>query len=384
MAAIVLRDVSKRYGAVEAIHDVSLEIAASEFLVCVGPSGCGKSTLIRLIAGFETPTAGDILFDGVRVNDRPANRRGVAMVFQNYALYPHMTARDNIAFGLRNQGLAEPEVCKRVQDVAEIVAIDSLLDRRPDSLSGGQRQRVAIGRAIARRPQVFLFDEPLSNLDAGLRSHMRVELARLHQRFPVSTVYVTHDQIEAMTLADRLAVLNEGRLEQVGPPLQLYRRPKNLFIATFLGSPPMNRFAGTVHRAGAGHTEVRLQTGALLASGADARGLARGDDVVAGIRPEHLIMTPSRQGLPCRLDVVERLGSRTLLYCTAAPASPAETPCVAEWTEPEAGPPGAPIGRLRPGDRLFMAATPEHVHLFDHQGDALPFLGLFETAGGWT
>ncbi|MGZ9189522.1 MAG: ABC transporter ATP-binding protein, partial [Nitrospira sp.] len=316
MAHIALDHVCKRYGAVEVLRDVSLDIHECEFMVIVGPSGCGKSTLIRAIAGFEAPTSREIRFDGVRMNETPPSRRGLAMVFQNYALYPHMSGHDNIAFGLRNLGTAEAEVKKRVQEIAETLHIELLLDRRPDEMSGGQRQRVAIARAIIRSPRVFLFDEPLSNLDAALRGQMRVELARLHQRLPVSTVFVTHDQIEAMTLADRIAVLNKGQVEQVGPPLMLYHRPKNMFVASFLGSPPMNFMPATLLRATSEYADVRLETGGCLRSRANGQALLPQVPVMVGIRPEHMKLTELPEGLPARVNVVEELGSRRVIYVT--------------------------------------------------------------------
>jgi multiple sugar transport system ATP-binding protein len=377
MARIGLEHVGKSYGTVEVLHDISLDIQESEFMVVVGPSGCGKSTLIRMLAGFERPSCGAIRFDGTLMNETPPGQRGVAMVFQNYALYPHMTGRDNIAFGLRNLRTPEPEVEKRVQAVAEILQIEPLLDRLPDELSGGQRQRIAIGRAIIRNPKVFLFDEPLSNLDAALRGHMRVELARLHRRFRVSTVYVTHDQVEAMTLADRMAVLNKGRLEQVGPPLRLYQRPKNLFVAGFLGSPPMNLLPATLLTATSGYADVRLHAGGRLRSRTDAQALRPHGPVTVGIRPQHMRIAENQEALlRGRVNVVERLGSRTVVYMTLGPQSPGAIDCIIE----EEAEPASCGRRAEPAPDLMVSVTApaEFVHLFDEQGMALPML---ESAG---
>ncbi|MBD0315434.1 MAG: ABC transporter ATP-binding protein [Nitrospiraceae bacterium] len=374
MARIELEHVGKDFGTVEVLHDISLDIEDSEFMAVVGPSGCGKSTLIRMLAGFERPSTGAIRFDGTLVNDIPPGQRGVAMVFQNYALYPHMTGRDNIAFGLRNLRTPEAEVQKRVRTVAEILQIEPLLDRLPDELSGGQRQRIAIGRAIIRNPKVFLFDEPLSNLDAALRGHMRVELARLHRRFRVSTVYVTHDQIEAMTLADRIAVLNKGRLEQVGPPLALYHRPKNLFVAGFLGSPPMNLLPATVLDVTAGYADMRLHAGGQLRSRVDARALRAHASVTIGIRPQHMRFTDKKDGLAGRVNAVERLGSRTVVYVTLGPQSAGAIDCIIEEEAQSLRYGHASEAPPAPDTVVHVTAPPESVHLFDEQGLALPML----------
>jgi len=257
MAGIGLRDVSKRYGSVPVIQGASLDIADGEFVVFVGPSGCGKSTLLRMIAGLEDISGGEVAIDGRVVNAVPARDRGVAMVFQNYALYPHMTVAENMSFGLSNIGTPRSEIDRRVGEAAEILQITTLLGRRPKDMSGGQRQRVAIGRAIVRKPKVFLFDEPLSNLDAALRVQMRTELAKLHHAIGATMIYVTHDQTEAMTMADRIVVLRDGRVEQVGRPLDLYRRPQNAFVAGFLGSPRMNVLAATVNAVGGSRATLR-------------------------------------------------------------------------------------------------------------------------------
>jgi len=258
MADVALRDVVKRFDNVEAVRQISLDIPDKEFVVLVGPSGCGKSTTLRMIAGLEEATAGDILIDGEKVNDVPPKDRDIAMVFQNYALYPHMTVFENMSFGLRLRRFPKAQIRERVEHAAKILDITELLDRRPKQLSGGQRQRVAMGRAIVRNPKVFLFDEPLSNLDAKLRVAMRAEIKALHQRLRTTTVYVTHDQIEAMTMADRIVVMHDGRIEQIGAPLELYDRPDNLFVAQFIGSPAMNVVNGTLRRSnGTAFVEAR-------------------------------------------------------------------------------------------------------------------------------
>ncbi|MDR9762894.1 sn-glycerol-3-phosphate ABC transporter ATP-binding protein UgpC [Rhizobium redzepovicii] len=316
MADVVLAGVSKKYGAVGVIHDISLAIEDGEFVVFVGPSGCGKSTLLRMVAGFETITGGNVLIGGNRVNDIAARDRGVAMVFQNYALYPHMTARENMAFGLRNIGTPKAEIVSRIGKAAAILQLEPYLDRKPKALSGGQRQRVAIGRAIMREPDVFLFDEPLSNLDAALRVSMRTEIAKLHHRLGATMIYVTHDQTEAMTMADRIVVLRDGNIEQAGAPIELYNRPANAFVAGFLGAPHINLIPATV-------TSVEGETAELACAG-NARIIAKvrtrpaeGDKVTLGLRPE--ILSPADEGpLSGVVDVVEQLGSVQLVYATLA------------------------------------------------------------------
>ena len=312
MAAIELRGIRKSYGNVDVIHGLDLTINPGEFVVFVGPSGCGKSTLLRMIAGLEDVTYGDICIAGKDVTDLDPAKRGIAMVFQSYALYPHMSVRENLAFGLKIAHTPNDEVDRQVAVAAEILKIDSLLDRRPGQLSGGQRQRVAIGRAIVRRPQVFLFDEPLSNLDAELRVSMRIEIARLHRELGNTMVYVTHDQTEAMTLADKIVVLNEGNIEQVGTPRQVYEDPQSAFVARFIGSPRMNMIEGIVGDDGVFNAEgtcVQLEGVAGIA-GADTR-------IKLGIRPEHLAPGPkSANSIEAHVDVAEYLGSTHFLYCT--------------------------------------------------------------------
>ena len=286
MAAIELRGVRKAYGQVEVIKGIDLSIAHGEFCVFVGPSGCGKSTLLRMISGLEGITEGDIAIGDEVVNDIPAADRGLAMVFQSYALYPHMTVRQNLSFGLENIQTPRAEIATKVGEVARMLQIDILLDRRPKDLSGGQRQRVAIGRAVVREPGVFLFDEPLSNLDAELRVDMRGEIAALHRRLGNTMIYVTHDQVEAMTMADKIAVLRLGKLEQFGAPLALYNRPANLFVAGFIGSPKMNFLAGQVDADD--RARLRLETGEVLAIPQAGFAQRSGANVTLGIRPNHL------------------------------------------------------------------------------------------------
>jgi ABC-type sugar transport system ATPase subunit len=320
MASVTLAKVSKDYGAVSVIRDVSLTIGDGEFVVFVGPSGCGKSTLLRMIAGFEDITDGEISIGDRRVNDVAARDRGVAMVFQNYALYPHMTARENMAFGLKNIGTPKAEIAQRIAKAAGILQLEPYLDRKPKALSGGQRQRVAIGRAIMREPDVFLFDEPLSNLDAALRVSMRTEIAKLHHRLGATMIYVTHDQTEAMTMADRIVVLRAGRIEQVGTPIELYERPVNAFVAGFLGAPRINLVSATVISVDSEHVELAAPGDARITAMTAPGSVKPGDVVTLGLRPENL--TPSDSGsLSGVVDVVEQLGSNQLVYATLADGS---------------------------------------------------------------
>ncbi|MGM0584600.1 MAG: sn-glycerol-3-phosphate import ATP-binding protein UgpC [Pseudomonadota bacterium] len=343
MAEIAIRNVRKVYpGGVEAIPGIDFDISDGELCVLVGPSGCGKSTLLRMVAGLETITEGEIHIGGRRVNDLEPAERDIAMVFQNYALYPHMSVYDNMAYGLKNRGVARDEIRRQVDEAAAILGLSDFLDRRPRQLSGGQRQRVAMGRAIVRHPQAFLFDEPLSNLDAKLRMKTRVEIRDLQQRLGTTSIYVTHDQLEAMTLADRLVVLNGGRLEQVGPPLEIYERPASVFVAGFIGSPPMNFLAGH-----AGPEGVRLASGALLCGRAAPEG-----KVTIGVRPEAL---HEAQDGPLTMDVrvVEQLGASANIHGTLA-ESGEEVIAVLSGRE-------APS----PGETLHLAPEPGGVHLFD-------------------
>lgn len=286
MATIVCSHVDKAYGAVNVIKDFNLNVADQEFIVFLGPSGCGKSTLLRMIAGLEDISGGDVIIGGKTVNDLPPRDRGVAMVFQNYALYPHMTIYDNIAFGLKRMKIPSPEIDKRIRAVSATLGLDPYLERKPTALSGGQQQRVAIARAMIKTPRVFLFDEPLSNLDAKLRNHMRVEIARLHQKLKTTTVYVTHDQLEAMTLADRIVLMKDGGIEQVGTPAEIYERPRTLFVAGFIGTPNMNFIDATVEANGDGWL-LRVEGASFAVSGKRFL-LADGQKIVLGIRPADL------------------------------------------------------------------------------------------------
>jgi len=316
MATLTLRGVRKSYdNSVEVIRGIDLDIADGEFSVFVGPSGCGKSTLLRMIAGLEDITDGDIHIGGQRINDVPPAERGVAMVFQSYALYPHMTVGENMGFALKLAGQSKAEVKAAVGRAAEILQISHLLERKPKALSGGQRQRVAIGRAIVRKPKVFLFDEPLSNLDASLRVQMRIELSKLHQEIGNTMIYVTHDQVEAMTLGDRIAVFNGGRIEQVGSPLSLYEHPANQFVAGFLGSPRMNFIPCTAAADGASSLQLRVDSaGSLSLPGGLPAGTSA--QLVLGIRPEHLGIGRVEQGLAARVDLLEHLGDSIIVHAT--------------------------------------------------------------------
>ncbi len=310
MSELQLRDVRKSYGNFEVIKGVDLDIKTGEFVVFVGPSGCGKSTLLRMIAGLEEITSGDLTIDGERMNDVDPSKRGIAMVFQSYALYPHMTVRENMGFALRFAGVPKAEIEQRVGEAANILELGPLLDRKPKQLSGGQRQRVAIGRAIVRHPKIFLFDEPLSNLDAELRVHMRIEIARLHKKLATTIIYVTHDQVEAMTLADKIVVMRGGVVEQVGSPLDLYDDPANLFVAGFIGSPKMNFLKGIVD---AGGTQVRLPDFGNATIPVAIKEATPGSSVTIGIRPEHFGDSGSAS-LDLTIDMLEHLGGETFAY----------------------------------------------------------------------
>ncbi|MFO1329230.1 MAG: sn-glycerol-3-phosphate ABC transporter ATP-binding protein UgpC [Rubrivivax sp.] len=349
MAAVELHAVTKSYdGKTTVIHGIDLHVRHGEFVVFVGPSGCGKSTLLRMIAGLEPISGGEVQIDGQRVNERPPRQRDIAMVFQDYALYPHKTLFENMAFGLRLRGTAEAEIQRRVGDAAKLLRIDHMLDRRPAALSGGQRQRVAIGRAIVREPKVFLFDEPLSNLDAQLRNEMRSEIKRLHQRLGATIVYVTHDQVEAMTLADRIAVLSGGRLMQYDTPDAIYNRPAALFVAGFTGAPPMNLCDGTLSGDAIDVGGALVRVPAALAN--RARGVA---GLKLGVRPENLSLAPldGAQALAAEVSLLEPLGAETLVTLRLG---------AAEWVAR-----AAPSFRQAPGSRVQVHLRPEHLHLFD-------------------
>ncbi len=312
MAQVALKDVNKSFGKTHVIHDVDLEINKGEFVVFVGPSGCGKSTLLRLIAGLETLSSGEIVIADRPVMDLPPSKRGIAMVFQSYALYPHMTVFHNMAFSLDLQGFSKKEIRERVESAAKVLQMEHLLDRRPAALSGGQRQRVAIGRAIVRNPDVFLFDEPLSNLDAALRHETRVEIAKLHKQLDATTIYVTHDQVEAMTLADKIVVLKDGEVMQVGSPMELFNKPQNEFVAGFLGSPKMNFFEGALTGVSGGNAafsgEGIVSKGVRLVSSEKDKGAA----ARLGIRPQHLAQDP-KGTLAGKITLIERLGTETVV-----------------------------------------------------------------------
>ena len=366
MATVVLNGVRKAFGNVETIHGVDLDIKDQEFVVFVGPSGCGKSTLLRLVAGLEDITSGDLFIDGAKVNNLPPAKRGIAMVFQSYALYPHMTVFENMAFGLRKSGLDKKGLDEVVKEAARILELAPLLDRLPKQLSGGQRQRVAIGRAIVRDPKVFLFDEPLSNLDAALRVQTRLEIAKLHRRMDATMIYVTHDQVEAMTLADRIVVLNAGNVEQFGSPLELYHRPRNLFVATFLGSPTMNIIDARVAAPGPSQTGITLPNGSAVDVSVDGSSLSAGEMVKVGMRPEHLALTGADGdgGHTFRgtVDVVEELGESHLAHVVVAEG---ERIIVR----------GDGMATAREGETVGIRYRAEDGHLFRGDGSALPRTG---------
>lgn len=313
MATVELKNLRKTYLTEEIIKGISLSIEEREFVVFVGPSGCGKSTLLRMIAGLEDITSGDLLIDGQRMNDVEPGKRGLAMVFQSYALYPHMDVYKNMEFGLKLSGMPEAERRAKIEHVARTLQLEPYLNHKPGQLSGGQRQRVAIGRAIVRNPKVFLFDEPLSNLDAALRGQMRVELSALHRKLGATTIYVTHDQVEAMTMADKIVVLQKGVVEQIGSPLELYHHPRNLFVARFIGSPPMNFFPAIFQDSDSAGSSVQLRDGSILYVPVTSPGLLPGTKVTVGIRPEHVELTTSGpdRGI---VEVIERLGAITLVH----------------------------------------------------------------------
>jgi multiple sugar transport system ATP-binding protein len=355
VASVELQNIRKSFGKVEAVRGVSLSISDRELVVFVGPSGCGKSTLLRMIAGLEAITAGELRIGGNSMNNVAAANRGIAMVFQSYALYPHMTVAENMGFALKMMGLGRAEVEAKVRGAAKILQLEALLDRKPRQLSGGQRQRVAIGRAITRSPDVFLFDEPLSNLDADLRAQMRVEIARLHDELRTTMIYVTHDQVEAMTLAQRIVILNNGEVEQEGPPLDLYERPVNRFVAGFLGQPKMN-FVPAVAKEDGEQLVLQLrETGLRMATHRPSSGVAAGDRVELGIRPDAISLVESG-GVRARVVFVERLGGSSLLH--------AQIDGLASLLTVEL--PGT--YRAAAGDMVQLAIAQSRVHVFDGGG----------------
>jgi ABC-type sugar transport system ATPase subunit len=360
MTNLRIDHLNKRYGAATVLNDVNLSIEAGEFVVLVGPSGCGKSTLLRMIAGLDGASSGDIHIADRLVNTLAPAERGIAMVFQSYALYPHMDVRKNMTFGLRFTGVPPEERKRRVAEAARMLRLEELLERYPRDLSGGQRQRVAIGRAIVREPAVFLFDEPLSNLDAALRVSTRVEIARLHRLLKATIVYVTHDQVEAMTLADRIVVMNRGRIEQVGKPLDLYYSPANLFVAGFIGSPAMNFFEARVESVEAGH--ARVAGAGFRSLDLPATSLSVGDALTVGVRPEHLARDTNgpfaAEGV---VELVERLGESSFAHVRRVD----DRLFVAEVRGREAP---------TPGERMTLIAAAQDVHVFDASGQRVPTL----------
>ena len=358
MSGLKLIDVSKSYGATRVLDGVSLAIAPREFIAFLGPSGSGKSTLLRIIAGLESLDAGEVRLGGARIDTLAPGARGIAMVFQHYALYPHMTVRENMAFGLVNAHVPKDEIARRIAQAAEILEITAQLDKKPAQMSGGQRQRVAIGRAIVKQPQLFLLDEPLSNLDAALRNRTRVELAQLRNRVDAALIMVTHDQAEAMTLADRIVIINDRRIQQVGTPAEVYARPANAFVARFVGSPAMAMLPATLDGAEGGRVQARLAEGTMLRTAVPTRGLEQGAAVEIGLRPEHVTLAaPGAEGLPARVELVERLGDRTFIYAR-----------LAGGPEIIAHAPG--FSQVRPGDEVRLAIDAAAAHIFAADGTA--------------
>ena len=346
MAGLALRGIEKTFGAVPVLHGIDLDIEDGEFMVFVGPSGCGKSTTLRIIAGLEDLSAGTLSIGKQAMNDVPAAQRGVAMVFQSYALYPHMTVRENLAFALKLARRSRADIGAAVNRAARILQIEPLLERKPGALSGGQRQRVAIGRAIVRQPSVFLFDEPLSNLDAALRVQMRTELARLHRELGTTMVYVTHDQVEAMTLGHRIAVFNGGRIEQCGAPLSLYDKPASRFVAGFIGSPAMNFLRA---RSTAPDT-VQVAGGLLQVPTAPS---PRPPEVIVGVRPEHLNLGPAGSGIACNVEIVEHLGGEQIVHLALTSGEPLLLRLPAEHARPQIG------------SAVGVRVHPSRIHLFE-------------------
>ncbi|MHC8493595.1 ABC transporter ATP-binding protein [Thalassospira sp. SM2505] len=357
MAQVHLRDVVKKYGPLEVVHSINLDIADGEFVVLVGPSGCGKSTTLRMVAGLEGISGGEVKIGGRVVNDLPPRERNISMVFQNYALYPHMTVRENLGFSLKIAKQSQADIDKAVDEAAEILSLTPLMDRKPGALSGGQRQRVAMGRAIVRHPEVFLFDEPLSNLDAKLRTQMRVEIKKLHQKLKSTIIYVTHDQIEAMTLADRIVIMRDGHIEQVGTPLDVFENPVNTFVGTFIGSPPMNLLSGTVKGS-----SIEFEDGTLLPVPPGYE-IADGQAVTFGVRADNIM--PVGHALPrgehmaeveMAVDLTEPLGTETLLFATLA-----GTEVQAKMLNPRP---------VQSGERMTFQIMLDKCHLFDAETGA--------------
>jgi multiple sugar transport system ATP-binding protein len=357
--AVELHGIRKSFGTVKVINGVDLAVDQGEFVVFVGPSGSGKSTLLRVIAGLENTTAGDIIIDEQNVTFADPSDRGIAMVFQSYALYPHMNVYENIAFNLRLARISKADVDRRVQDAAKILKLEELLERSPAQLSGGQRQRVAIGRAIVRKPKVFLFDEPLSNLDAGLRVEMRLEIERLHRELGAAMIYVTHDQVEAMTLADRIVALDDGHIQQIGTPLELYENPSNLFVAGFIGSPKMNLITGKVGQSASGNS-IAMDGPAKVQIAVSVESQTVGEIVTVGIRPEALkiVDAPEGEAVQAKIETVERLGNVTYVYADAGMSGLLTLQV-------------APDFACTIGDDLSIVLSPDQLHLFDKNGQVI-------------
>lgn len=358
MSGLELIDVSKSYGATRVLGGVSLSIAPREFIAFLGPSGSGKSTLLRIIAGLEPLDGGEIRLDGERIDGRAPGKRGIAMVFQHYALYPHMTVRENMAFGLVNARVPKDEIAQRIAQAADILEIGSQLDKKPGQMSGGQRQRVAIGRAIVKQPRLFLLDEPLSNLDAALRNRTRVELSQLRTRVDAALIMVTHDQAEAMTLADRIVIINDRTIQQVGTPSEVYARPANAFVARFVGSPAMAMLPAAVAAHDGDRLRVRLSGAGEVQTAVADCGFAEGQPVELGLRAEHVFLTANESGgIPATAELVERLGDRTFIYCR-----------LADGAEIIACAPG--FSEVRPEDAVMLAIDGAKAHVFTADGTA--------------
>jgi multiple sugar transport system ATP-binding protein len=356
LPSLEISNVSKAYGATPVLDRISLAMEAREFIAFLGPSGSGKSTLLRIIAGLETLDEGEVRLDGERIDGLPPGRRGVAMVFQHYALYPHMSVRENMAFGLRNAGMPKAEMEARIAEVARILEIESQLDKKPGQMSGGQRQRVAIGRAIVKQPKLFLLDEPLSNLDAALRMRTRIELAQLRRRVDAALIMVTHDQAEAMTLADRIVVMNDRRIQQVGAPMEIYARPANTFVARFVGSPAMALAPATLVEGEGSHARVRLGCGAEVETRVPRAGLAKGDALQLGLRPEMVaVAAPGGGTADAEVVLLERLGERTLVYARLSDGQ--------EIIADDKG-----DSRLKVGDTVGLSIDGGAAHLFGSDG----------------
>ncbi len=358
MAAVTLKAINKHFGATQVLHDINLEINDKEFVVFVGPSGCGKTTLLRIIAGLEEAPQGEIWIDGAEVSQARPVERGISMVFQSYALYPHLTVFENIAFPLRVLKMPEPELRQRVEAAAATLQLTDRLQHKPGQLSGGQRQRVAIGRSIVRQPKVFLFDEPLSNLDAALRGEMRVELSKLHQNLDATMIYVTHDQVEAMTMADRIVVLSRGWVEQFGTPMELYHRPRTKFVASFIGHPKMNFIPTQCLQASTSGVSVALPGVGTLTLPVDPEAGLEGQALEVGVRPENLLLSETDEGLPMEVQVLERLGGSSLVYGRIADTDG----CCAML-------PGDAL--VREGATIHLKVVPEELHVFTASGIAL-------------